>query len=463
MDHPHRPERDHLEVDVRLAVQHHQLDRDPPRHHSRQPDLAGDPILAAAAIIVVNIWRGFPFAAIILLAGLTSVPQDILDAAKVDGANGLVRFRKVIVPMIAPILFIGGLFDLVFSLTDLTVVNLLTLGGPANTTHVLASYAFLVGVQSGALGRGAAIAMLLLPVLLVIIVLVLRSLAAAGYLSRGSDRRRPGRRRARTAPAFEERILVYAGLTFYAILAGLPVYWMIVTTFKVDRDLYNLKNFPLWFNQAPTLDHLDLFFHKTGFTHWLLNTLIVAVAVVSSPGGGRPGGLRAARLRFRGSETCRSDLPHVPDTDHTAVSAAGQGHRLSGAFRQVGALIVAYPTFTIPFCTWLMAGFFRTIPQEIEEAAMVDGCSRIGAIPRVVLPLSVAGMLTVAIFAFTLSMQDFIYALSFVRSSDEKVVTIGVVTELIRGDVFFWGSLMAGALWRGCRWRCCIAFSWTTS
>jgi multiple sugar transport system permease protein len=140
------------------------------------PIWLGDPVLAAAAIIIVNIWRGFPFAAIILLAGLTSVPQDILDAAKVDGANGLVRFRKVIVPMIAPILFIGGLFDLVFSLTDLTVVNLLTVGGPANTTHVLASYAFLVGVQSGALGRGAAIAMLLLPVLLVIIILVLRSL-----------------------------------------------------------------------------------------------------------------------------------------------------------------------------------------------------------------------------------------------------------------------------------------------
>jgi multiple sugar transport system permease protein len=140
------------------------------------PIWLGDPNLAAISIIVVNIWRGFPFAAIILLAGLTSVPQDILDAAKVDGANGWLRFHKVIVPMIAPILFIGGLYDLVFSLTDMTVVYLLTNGGPANTTHVLASYAFLVGVQSGALGRGAAIAMLLLPILLIVIVLVLRSL-----------------------------------------------------------------------------------------------------------------------------------------------------------------------------------------------------------------------------------------------------------------------------------------------
>ncbi|HEV7663313.1 MAG TPA: sugar ABC transporter permease, partial [Chloroflexota bacterium] len=140
------------------------------------PIWLGDPNLAAISIIAVNVWRGFPFAAIILLAGLTSIPQDILDAAKVDGASGLVRFRKIIVPMIAPILFIGSLYDLVFSLTDMTVVNLLTQGGPANVTHVLASYAFLVGVQSGALGRGAAIAVLLLPILLVVIVMVLRSL-----------------------------------------------------------------------------------------------------------------------------------------------------------------------------------------------------------------------------------------------------------------------------------------------
>jgi multiple sugar transport system permease protein len=140
------------------------------------PIWLGDPNLAMAAIIAVNVWRGFPFAAIILLAGLTSVPQDILDAAKVDGANGLVRFRKVIVPMIASILFIGTLYDLVFSLTDMTAVYLLTQGGPANATHVLASYAFLVGIQSGALGRGAAIALLLLPMLLVVVFLVLRTL-----------------------------------------------------------------------------------------------------------------------------------------------------------------------------------------------------------------------------------------------------------------------------------------------
>jgi multiple sugar transport system permease protein len=140
------------------------------------PNYLGDPTLAILSIIAVNVWRGFPFGAVILLAGMTSIPHEILDAAKVDGAGPITRFRKVIVPMIAPVLFVGSLYDLVFTLTDMTIVYLLTLGGPANSTHVLSSYAFLVGVQSGALGRGAAIAILLLPILLVIVFFALRSL-----------------------------------------------------------------------------------------------------------------------------------------------------------------------------------------------------------------------------------------------------------------------------------------------
>jgi multiple sugar transport system permease protein len=262
---------------------------------------------------------------------------------------------------------------------------------------------------------------------------------------------RPARARSSTMRVVRKRALIYAGLAFYAVIAGLPVYWMLVTTFKADRDLYNLQNFPLWFNQAPTLDHLNLLFNKTGFTHWLLNTAIVAVAVVAiTLAVAVPAGYALARLRFPGSESMSVGifLTYLIPTSLLFLPLV-KVIATVGLFDKLGSLIIAYPTFTIPFCTWLMAGFFKTLPPEIEEAAMVDGCSRIGAIPRVVLPLSIAGMLTVAIFAFTLSMQDFIYALSFVSSSDQKVVTIGVATELIRGDVFFWGSLMAGALIAG--------------
>src|ERR1044071_8469568 len=247
-------------------------------------------------------------------------------------------------------------------------------------------------------------------------------------------------------------LLVYGGLTFYAILAGLPIYWMVVTTFKPDRDLYNLANFPLWFNQnGITLDHLTLLFNKTSFNIWIKNTIIVSVGVVLiTLAVSIPAGYALARLRFRGAEslTIGIFMTYLVPTTLLFLPLV-KVISFVGLFDKYQSLILAYPTFTIPFCTWLMAGFFKTIPFEIEEAAMIDGCSRIGAVIRVIFPLSVAGMLTVGIFAFTLSMQDFVYALTFVSSSSEKVINIGVVTELIRGDVFFWGSLMAGALIAG--------------
>jgi multiple sugar transport system permease protein len=249
-----------------------------------------------------------------------------------------------------------------------------------------------------------------------------------------------------------KNLVVYGGLTFYAVLAGLPIYWMVITTFKPDRDLYNLQNFPLWFNQnGITFDHLALLFNRTGFNTWLKNTLWVSLAVVAiTLAASVPAGYALARLRFRGNEslTIGIFMTYLVPTTLLFLPLV-KVISLFGLFDHLQSLMLAYPTFTIPFCTWLMAGFFKTIPIEIEEAAMVDGCSRLGAIPRVILPLSLAGMLTVAIFAFTLSMQDFVYALTFVSSSDQKVVNVGVATELIRGDVFFWGSLMAGALIAG--------------
>jgi multiple sugar transport system permease protein len=249
-----------------------------------------------------------------------------------------------------------------------------------------------------------------------------------------------------------KRAPIYAGLTFYAVLAGLPIYWMVITTFKPDQDLYNLQNFPLFFNQnGVTMEHLRFLFARTSFATWAWNTAIVSAAVVAiTLVLAIPAGYALARLRFRGAEslTIGIFLTYLVPTTLLFLPLVKVVSVL-GMFDKLQSLILAYPTFTIPFCTWLMAGFFKTIPFEIEEAAMIDGCSRLGAVVRVILPLSIAGMLTVAIFAFTLSMQDFVYSLTFVSSSSEKVINIGVVTELIRGDVFFWGSLMAGALLAG--------------
>jgi multiple sugar transport system permease protein len=259
-------------------------------------------------------------------------------------------------------------------------------------------------------------------------------------------------RRSSRMRTIRRRAPIYAGLTFYAVLAGLPIYWMIITTFKPDQDLYNLQNFPLFFNRnGVTFEHIRLLFVRTAFTTWAWNTALVSAGVVAiTLLVAIPAGYALARLRFRGAETLNIAifLTYLVPTSLLFLPLV-KVMSLLGLFDKLGSLVLAYPTFTIPFCTWLMAGFFRTIPFEIEEAAMIDGCSRIGSIFRVILPLSIAGMLTVAIFAFTLSMQDFVYSLTFVSSSSEKVINIGVVTELIRGDVFFWGSLMAGALLAG--------------
>jgi multiple sugar transport system permease protein len=263
---------------------------------------------------------------------------------------------------------------------------------------------------------------------------------------------RPLVRRSTRIRTIRKRAPIYAGLTFYAFLAGLPIYGMIITTFKPDQDLYNLQNFPLFFNRnGVTMDHLRFLFARTSFMAWAWNTAIVSGGVVAiTMVLAIPAGYALARLRFRGAEslTIGIFLTYLVPTTLLFLPLVKVMSFL-GQFDKLGSLILSYPTFTIPFCTWLMAGFFRTVPFEIEEAAMIDGCSRLGAVVRVILPLSIAGMLTVAIFAFTLSMQDFVYALTFVSSSSEKVINIGVVTELIRGDVFFWGSLMAGALLAG--------------
>ena len=189
-------------------------------------------------------------------------------------------------------------------------------------------------------------------------------------------------------------------------------------------------------------------FEHTPYAQWLRNTvevglLVVAVTVLICV----PAAYVLARTKFPGSGALGIGIfltYLVPPTLlFLPLSQLVVG---LGLVNTRWALVVVYPTFTIPFCTWLLMGFFKNVPREITEAARVDGCSRLGAMFRIVLPVSIPGILTVGIFAFTLVMQEYVYALTFVSDSDEKMVTLGVVTDLVRGDVFFWGSLMAGAL-----------------
>jgi multiple sugar transport system permease protein len=242
--------------------------------------------------------------------------------------------------------------------------------------------------------------------------------------------------------------LVYAGLAPFVVIAVFPIYWMAITAFKQDADLYRMDVVPLWFHLPPTLEHFSRLFTQTYFTAQLVNTLqLAAGVVVVTMAMAVPAGYGLARLRLPGAETLGIAifLTYLVPGIILFIPLARVVGTL-GLFDSWWALVVVYPGFTVPFCTWKMMGYFKTVPAEIEEAAWVDGCGRLGGIWRVVLPVSRPGMIITAIFAFSLAMQEYLYAVVYVAPREAKVVTVGLATSLIRGDIFYWGSLMAGGL-----------------
>jgi multiple sugar transport system permease protein len=252
----------------------------------------------------------------------------------------------------------------------------------------------------------------------------------------------------RTLREVRRQILIYAGLAPFVVIAMFPIYWMAITAFKQDADLYRLDVAPLWFHLPPTLEHFTRLFTQTYFTAQLRNTVQLAVCVVGlTMLLAVPAGYSLARLRLPGAETLGIAIfltYLVPSIILFIPLARVVG--MLGLFDSWWALVVVYPGFTIPFCTWKMMGYFKTVPLEVEEAAWLDGCSRVGGLCRIVLPVSRPGIAISAIFAFSLAMQEYLYAVAYVAPRSEKVVTVGLATALIRGDIFYWGSLMAGAL-----------------
>ena len=243
-------------------------------------------------------------------------------------------------------------------------------------------------------------------------------------------------------------LLIYLGLSPFLVLAVFPIFWMAVTALKQEPDLYRMDVVPFWFHLPPTLKNFTFLFQSTFYKDWIINTMSVsfwvsAITLLTSV----PAGYALARLRLPFAENLGIAV-FMTYLVPAIILFLPLARVVSTLELQDSwwSLVVVYPTFTIPFCTWLLMGFFKTVPFEIEEAAMVDGCGQIGALCRVVLPVSWPGIITATMFSFTLSMQDFLYSLAFISVSDQKPVPLGVATELIRGDVYFWGSLMAGAL-----------------
>ena len=250
-----------------------------------------------------------------------------------------------------------------------------------------------------------------------------------------------------TVSAPRRLMTLYLPLSLASILLLFPFYWMLITSIKTDRELIDLNGLPFWVFQ-PTLEHYRVLFAETGFLRWALNTLTISVvATAISLVCSILAGYSLARLRFRGAGAIAGAIfvtYLVPQT--LLFLPLLEVVRQLGLSNTLWSMILTYPTILIPFSTWLLMGYFRSIPRELEESALIDGASRLRAMTQIVLPLALPGILSAGIFAFTLSWNEFIYALVFTNSTDIKTIPVGVVTELVKGDVYFWGSLMAGAL-----------------
>ena len=258
--------------------------------------------------------------------------------------------------------------------------------------------------------------------------------------------------RKRTLKRWGGRGVLYSVITAFTLFAVFPFYWMLITALKQNKDLYvgatRANHNPLIFNDPPTWQHIAYLFNHTLYLQWLLNTFFVGAVVVGiTLLVGVPAAYSLARMSGRWGEKLGIGIfltYLVPPT--LLFIPFARLISMLGLYDSLWSLILIYPTFTIPFCTWLLMGFFKSIPHEIEEQAMIDGYSRLGAIIKAVLPLSLPGLLTVVIFTFTLVTQEFVYALTFISTVSKMTVSIGVPVALVRGDTFYWGSLMAAAL-----------------
>ena len=242
-------------------------------------------------------------------------------------------------------------------------------------------------------------------------------------------------------------VTVYIPMIVFLIILLFPFYWMAMTAFKPNEELVSRAANPFWI-VTPTLAHFEKLLFRTDYPQWMWNTVLVSVvSTFASLAASVFAAYAIERLRFRGAKQTGLAifLAYLVPPSILFIPLAAIVVQL-GLFDTRWALILTYPTFLIPFCTWLLMGYFRSIPYELEECALIDGATRWQILVKIILPLAVPGLISAGIFAFTLSWNEFIYALTFVSSSETKTVPVGVVTELVEGDVYHWGALMAGAL-----------------
>lgn len=457
-----------------------------------------DPALAMPAVILVNVWKGIPFFTVTFLAGLKAIDSGLYEAAMVDGASSWQRFVHITLPGLRNIMIVTVLLSSIWTFNNFDLIWLMTQGGPGDATAPYVMVAYSKAIQQLQPGAGAAVTLVMLPIIGILVTILVRMMRRSDRPGAGDTGRRrltPAQRRALpwVIVVISVLVLVWASphivwkaafvLGVFVVLAaavgrvvsalaargnglaarlvsgtgtgvalvGLlgfvlaPLYWMTVTAFKSDNQIV-ARTDDLWPTPWTTEQFTNLFAGKA-FGTWYVNTILVSVAsTVIALVCAALAGYALARLKFRGSEsfTVTILLTYVMPGAllfiplYQLMSGIGLNDSL-------WSLVLAYPTFTLPFATWLLVGYFKSIPADLEEAALVDGCTRFGAFIRIVLPLAKPGLLAVALFTLTNAWNEFLFAFVFITKDDYKTLPVGM-QSMIFGDVVPQGQLAAASL-----------------
>ena len=454
---------------------------------------------AMASLIMVNVWQGIPFFAVNLLAGLKSIDKEYYEAATIDGASAWRSFLHITLPGLRYVIIVCVLLSTIWTFNNFTEVYLLTGGGPVGATRVYSIIAWEYAIQSLRIGVGVAAAITMAPILAIFIFFLGRYMSTGSQAEETPTDEKPnpivqllaaiawpfrmllkgllalletinnavetmveaisrafGRAFVQDTPQSQRRALrtrkiagaTLTNLVLVVLLSFelLPFYWVVITAFKSTTQIVAFDS--VFWPQPWTLAQFETLLGPTrSFLLWYQNTMIVAVvSTIVSLLVAALGAYGLTRLRWRGSNFLASAvliaylmpavLMFIPI--YQIFSALRLTNNLFG-------LMVAYPTFALPFATWLLMGYYASIPREMEEAALIDGCNYFQAFWRVVLPLAMPALMAAALFSVTLAWKEFIFA--FVFLSKESLYTLSVgIAQMIIGDILPWGELMAAAL-----------------
>jgi multiple sugar transport system permease protein len=438
-----------------------------------------EPATAMAAVVAVNVWAGIPFFTVNILAGLSSIDAELYEAAEIDGANAWQRFVNITLPGLRYVIAVATLLSTIWTFNGFETVWLLTKGGPGNITKVYSILAYQKAIGSLQFGPGTAVAFSLTPILAGFILLLSRymrrdvsreemeavtwqdrvidgigwviatvgTIIAFPFMLVGDAIRRvlPQGKQSKKRELFLTNLFRGIGLAILLVFVLFPFYWILITSFKSDLQISQRAGI-FWPNPWTTEQFYALFY-KQPFTVWFTNSAIVAVtttalAVVIAA----LGAYALARLKFLGAQTMQT-LLLITYLLPGALMFIPLYQILAdlGVINTRLALILTYPTSMIPFATWLLMGYYRAIPEEMEHAAMVDGATRLQAFWYVTLPLTTPALLAVTLFSFTAAWKEYLFAFVFISSERLMTLPVGLATT-IYGDIYPWGLLMAASL-----------------